>query len=207
MRYRLEHTEKVEQQVAVLEAKRSELALRLQEYETIGIAGGPAAMKRELNRLQQAEVDLRAEEGQLRSKLDAVLRESQNLSKNYEDTKKLATDTTLSKEKLSKLVNRLQKKMILVTRERDSYRQQLDLYEKEITVDGNNAMTERIPALERVIDGYKYIYLYILTYILQIFSYFMKKKIFTIFLGTWSANWKRIFKRLRLTPRRMNVIN
>ena len=141
----------------MLEAKRSELVLRLQEYETIGITGGPTAMKRELNRLQQAEVDLRAEEGQLRSKLDAVIRESQNLSNNYEEARKMATDMTLSKDKLSKLVNRLQKKMILVTRERDSYRQQLDMYEKEITVDGNNAITERIPALERVIDGYRYI--------------------------------------------------
>lgn len=164
--YRLEHTEKVEQQVAILEAKRSELALRLQEYETIGITGGPTAVKRELNRLQQAEVDLRAEEGQLRSRLDAVLRESQNLSKNYEDAKKLATDVTSSKEKLNKLVSRLQKKMILVTRERDSYRQQLDLYEKEMTVDGNNAMTERIPALERAIDGYRYNY--VLTYIANV---------------------------------------
>lgn len=142
--------------MAVLETKRSELAHRLQEYETIGITGGPAAVKRELNRLQQAEVDLRAEEGQLRSRLDAVLRESQNLSKNYEDAKKLATDVTSSKEKLNKLVSRLQKKMILVTRERDSYRQQLDWYEKEITMDGNNAMAERIPALERAIDGYRY---------------------------------------------------
>jgi len=145
----------------MLEAKRSELVLRLQEYETIGITGGPTAMKRELNRLQQAEVDLRAEEGQLRSKLDAVIRESQNLSNNYEEARKMATDMTLSKDKLSKLVNRLQKKMILVTRERDSYRQQLDMYEKEITVDGNNAITERIPALERVIDGYRYILSYI----------------------------------------------
>lgn len=128
----------------------------MQEYETIGIGGGPMAMKRELNRLQQAEVDLRAEEGQLRSRLDAALRESQNLSKNYENAKKLTNDVMLSKEKLTKLVGRLQKKMMLVTRERDSYRQQLDLYEKEMTVDGNNAMTERIPALERVIDGYRY---------------------------------------------------
>ncbi|XP_014484736.1 PREDICTED: mitotic spindle assembly checkpoint protein MAD1 [Dinoponera quadriceps] len=45
--------------------------------------------------------------------------------------------------------------MILVTRERDSYRQQLDWYEKELTMDGNNAMAERIPALERAIDGYR----------------------------------------------------
>ncbi|KYN02678.1 PREDICTED: mitotic spindle assembly checkpoint protein MAD1 [Cyphomyrmex costatus] len=155
MTKRLEHTEKIEQQVAMLEAKRSELALRLQEYETIGITGGPTVMKRELNRLQQSEVDLIAEEGQLRSKLDAVIRESQNLSNNYEEARKLVTDMTLSKDKLNKLVNRLQKKMILVTRERDSYRQQLDMYEKEITIDGNNAMTERIPALERVIDGYR----------------------------------------------------
>lgn len=155
MTKRLEHTEKVEQQVAILEAKRSELALRLQEYETIGIIGGPIVVKRELNRLQQAEVDLRAEEGQLRSRLDAVLRESQNLAKNYENAKKLAADVTSSREKLNKLVSRLQKKMILVTRERDSYRQQLDLYEKEMTIDSNNAMTERIPALERAIDGYR----------------------------------------------------
>lgn len=148
----------MEQQAAMLEAKRSELAYRLQEYETIGIIGGPIAMKRELNRLQQAEIELRAEEGQLRSRLDAVLRESQNLSKNYEDAKKLASDVTSSKEKLNKLISRLQKKMMLVTRERDSYRQQLDLYEREITVDGSNAMTERIPSLERAIDGYRYIH-------------------------------------------------
>lgn len=156
-RCRLEHTEKIEQIAAVLETKRCELAHRLQEYEMIGISGGPVAVKRELNRLQQAEVDLKIEEGQLRSKLDAILRELQNLSKNYEDAKRLAADVTSSKEKLNKLVSRLQKKMILVTRERDSYRQQLDWYEKELTMDGNNAMTERIPALERAIDGYRYV--------------------------------------------------
>lgn len=156
LRRRLEHTDKMEQLATALETKRCELTHRLQEYETIGISGGPAAMKRELNRLQQAEVDLRAEEGQLRSRLDAARRESQNLSKNYEDAKRLATDVTSSKEKLNKLVSRLQKKMILVTRERDSYRQQLDWYEKELTMDGNNVMAERIPALERTIDSYRY---------------------------------------------------
>ncbi|OAD57362.1 Mitotic spindle assembly checkpoint protein MAD1 [Eufriesea mexicana] len=132
---RLEHTEKVEQQVATLEAKKTELSLRLTEYESIGIIGGPAALKRELNRLQQAELVLKAEEGQLKSKLDAALRESHTLSKNYEDAKKLAMDVTVSKEKLNKL--------------------QLDLYEKEISVDSNNAINERIPALERTIDVYR----------------------------------------------------
>lgn len=147
--------EKVEQQVATLEAKKTELSLRLAEYESTGITGGPTALKRELNRLQQAELVLKSEEGQLRSRLDAALRESHTLSKNYEDAKKVAMDVTVSKEQLNKLVNRLQKKMILITRERDSYRQQLDLYEKEITIDTNNAITERIPVLERTIDVYR----------------------------------------------------
>lgn len=151
---RLEHTERVEQQVAMLEAKKTELSLRLTEYESIGITG-PSALKRELNRLQQAELVLKAEEGQLRSKLDAALRESHTLSKNYEDAKKLAMNVTVSKEKLNTYVGRLQKKMLLITRERDSYRQQLDLYEKEISIDSNNAITERIPALERTIDVYR----------------------------------------------------
>lgn len=191
-RRRLEHTEKVEQLAAVLETKRCELTHRLQEYETIGINGGPVAIKRELNRLQQAEVDLRAEEGQLRSKLDALLRESQGLSKNYEDAKRLANDVTSSKEKLNKLVSRLQKKMILVTRERDSYRQQLDWYEKELTMDGNNTMTERIPALERTIDGYRYT----CEPTSLLLSCFIKKYIIRIAsLGSWSVNWKRISKR------------
>ncbi|XP_076644642.1 mitotic arrest-deficient 1 isoform X1 [Halictus rubicundus] len=152
---RLDHTEKIEQQVATLEAKKTELSLRLSEYESIGITGGPSVLKRELNRLQQTELVLKSEEGQLKSRLDAALRENHSLQKNYEDAKKLATDVTVSKEKLNKLVSRLQKKMILVTRERDSYRQQLDLYEKEITVDSNSAITERIPALERTIDAYR----------------------------------------------------
>lgn len=129
--------------------------MHLAEYESIGITGGPSVLRRELNRLQQAELVLKSEEGQLRSKLDAALRESQCLSKNYEEVKKLATDVTISKEKLNKLVNRLQKKMLLITRERDSYRQQLDLYEKDITMDSNNAIIERVPALERAIDAYR----------------------------------------------------
>lgn len=152
---RLEYTENVEQQVATLEAKRSELLLRLSQYESIGISGGPAALKRELNRLQQAELVLKAGEGQLRSKLDSVTREIQGLSKSCEEAKALAADATAAKEKLNKVVSLLQKKMMLVTRERDSYRQQLDLYEKEMTLDGNNPAIERLPALERAIEGHR----------------------------------------------------
>ncbi|XP_046747648.1 mitotic spindle assembly checkpoint protein MAD1 [Diprion similis] len=155
MQQRVQHTEKLELRIAKLEAQRAELLSQIREYESIGITGGPIAIKKELQRLQQTELILTAEEGQLKSKMESAQRECQNLSKKYEEVKMIANDMTVVREKLNKLVSRLQKKMMLVTRERDSYRQQLDLYEKEMTVDGHSVLTERVPALERAIDGYR----------------------------------------------------
>ena len=152
----MKNTEAMEQMVTELEVKRAELSDRLSEYESIGFSSGPAALKRELNRLQQAEALLTSEEGQLRSKVEASQRECQILQRNLEETKKLLADKTVSLERITKLVSRTQKKMLLVTRERDSYRQQLDLYEKEITIaESTNVMAERIPALERALEGYR----------------------------------------------------
>lgn len=155
MMQRLEHTEKVEHQVAILEVRCNELLGRLKEYESIGIGADPLSLKREINRLQQAEAILTSEEGQLRSRIESVQRENQNLQRKYEDVKKLANESSVSIDRLNKLVSRLQKKMLLVTRERDSYKQQLDLYEKEMTVDVNSTANERIPALERALEGYR----------------------------------------------------
>ncbi|XP_012265066.2 mitotic spindle assembly checkpoint protein MAD1 [Athalia rosae] len=155
MQQRVQHTEMLEMRIAKLEVQRAELQSQVREYESIGITGGPFALKKELQRLQQTELILTAEEGQLRSKMESTQRECQSLLKKYEETKTLASEMTVVREKLNKLISRLQKKMMLVSRERDSYRQQLDLYEKEMTVDGNSVLTERVPALERAIDGYR----------------------------------------------------
>lgn len=61
------------------------------------------------------------------------------------------------------LVHRLQKKLMLVSRERDSYRQQLDTYEKDLTMNiapgGQGGMPqsdkERIDNLEKIVDSYR----------------------------------------------------
>lgn len=146
----------LEETVSQLQVKCAELSDRLSEYESIGFTGGPSALKRELNRLQQAEAVLTAEEGQLRSKADVSERKCQSLEEKWEETKKLLSDKLILCERMTKHISRTQKKMMLITRERDSYRQQLDLYEKEVTIsDPNNLMAERIPSLERALEGYR----------------------------------------------------
>ncbi|XP_072942423.1 mitotic spindle assembly checkpoint protein MAD1-like [Epargyreus clarus] len=59
------------------------------------------------------------------------------------------------------LIHRLQKRLLLVTRERDSYRQQLDSYEKELTVTmsgeagGAALLAARVEQLEKALQGYR----------------------------------------------------
>ena len=81
--------------------------------------------------------------------------------------KKLATHHQISIQKQQNLIHRLQKKLVLISRERDSYRKQLDSYEKDLTICMNPASTaqpgsnqlliqkERIDSLEKVVDGYR----------------------------------------------------
>lgn len=161
MRQRIQHMDKLEEQVAALESERAEILRNLGKFESLGFGGDANALRRELHRLQQSEAVLTAEEGQLRSQIDSAQREIANITKKYEEAKKIATDITPSNERLAKLVSRLQKKMILVTRERDSYRQQLDLYEKEMTSNENSSLVnDRIPALERALEGYRCIFVF-----------------------------------------------
>lgn len=138
---------------------QSELLGKIADYEAIGISGGPTAIRREVARLQRSEAILLAEEGQTRSSMDALRKELLSAQQVLEETRKSVAELTTSNERLSRFVARLQKKMSLVTRERDSYRQQLDAYEKEITgyqnTEACSLINERIPALERAVEGYR----------------------------------------------------
>lgn len=84
-----------------------------------------------------------------------------------EKHQKHVTDLQKSVQQSQNLIHRMQKKLLLVGRERDSYRLQLDSYERDLTVclnpsgsgaqGGNQQQTqrERIENLERIVDGYR----------------------------------------------------
>ena len=55
-------------------------------------------------------------------------------------------------EEQTKLLKRLQRKLLLVTKERDSYKGVLDSYEKEVTLSGQEMDKERFAAQERTLE-------------------------------------------------------
>merc|ERR1719322_1663869 len=67
------------------------------------------------------------------------------------DIKKIKTE----QEEQTRLVKKLQRKLLLVTRERDSFKGILDSYEKEMTVTEDNIYQDKITALEKTIAEYK----------------------------------------------------
>ena len=71
---------------------------------------------------------------------------------------KLETDISKVKheqEEQARLVKKLQRKLLLVTKERDSFKGILDSYESEMTVTEDNLYQDKINALEKTIQEYK----------------------------------------------------
>ncbi|CAH2243011.1 mitotic spindle assembly checkpoint protein MAD1 [Pararge aegeria] len=112
----------------------------------------------------------------LNSQLNAVAGCSQAQSQLAQLTEEVATlkferdkataklnDLQIVRKNQESLIHRLQKRLLLVTRERDSYRQQLDSYEKELTVTlsgatgaGSSALlSARVEQLEKALQGYR----------------------------------------------------
>ena len=55
-------------------------------------------------------------------------------------------------EEQTRLLKRLQRKLLLVTKERDSYKGVLDSYEKEVTLSGQEMDKERFAAQEKTLE-------------------------------------------------------
>lgn len=87
------------------------------------------------------------------------------LKVDQEKLQKLVTDLRSTGDQKQLLISRMQKKLLLVSRERDSYRLQLDSYEKDLTMShasnvgphANQVQTikERLEKLETINEGYK----------------------------------------------------
>lgn len=124
----------------------------------------PHLLRAAVERLQQQELILTEESINLKSKLDTALHEAKVAKDELKKNQVLLSRMTASDERKKNLIHRIQKKLLLISRERDSYRLQLSSYEKDLTMSLNTSlsgsnhvqsMKDRIENLEQVVSDYR----------------------------------------------------
>lgn len=129
----------------------------------------PHLLRSAIERLQQQELSLTAEKVEYETSLNNAQHAAKVAKAELEKTQRLVSDLKSTGEQKQVLIHRMKKKLVLVSRERDSYRLQLDSYERDLTMVANNSgqgelsggmmmqqsQKERIDNLEKVVEGYR----------------------------------------------------
>ncbi|CAG5055659.1 unnamed protein product [Parnassius apollo] len=163
---RVEALQPVQQELHEAKVKMASLESSLEEWKNAARAHGVDSARALSSVLESA----------LSNQLTAVASHSEAQSQMAQLTEEIATvkyerdkvtaklnDLQAVRKNQESLIHRLQKRLLLVTRERDSYRQQLDCYEKELTVTlcgesgaGSAALlSARVEQLEKALQGYR----------------------------------------------------
>lgn len=194
LKNRLANFKDHEKKLTTLQIANTQNEMQLEEWRTVarGICESngvdsslPHMLRKFVERLQQQEINLTADKVQLESQLNTVLhvscvficvlcvhifffskQETMLARSELEKNQKHLTELQINVQQRQNLIHRLQKKLLLISRERDSYRLQLDSYERDLTitltpqsgaqaVSQQQAQKERTERLERIIDGYR----------------------------------------------------
>ncbi|KAM6940455.1 mitotic spindle assembly checkpoint protein MAD1 [Xenentodon cancila] len=148
LRRKLERMEKTKEELVNMELEKKVLTEKLQAWENLGQSTGlnirkPEDLSREVIQIQKREIALKEQNYTLSSRVRSVERSlselraelNQQCSKTLEEQKK--------REAQDALVRRLQKRVLLLTKERDGMRAILESYDNEL------ASTEYSPQLSK----------------------------------------------------------
>ncbi|KAF3852588.1 hypothetical protein F7725_005943 [Dissostichus mawsoni] len=148
LRRKLERMEKKKEELVNIEVEKERLAEKLKAWENLGQSTGlnirkPEDLSREVIHIQQREIALKEQNYTLSSRVRSAERSQnehraelcQQRSKTLEEQKKRETQDSL--------VRRLQKRVLLLTKERDGMRAILESYDSEL------APTEYSPQLNK----------------------------------------------------------
>ena len=123
------------------------------EREILGVEEvGVALAKEAVRKWQEKELQLVsrvAELGAREKELEEKLKEKEQMN---ESEKNDVAKIRAEQEEQTRLLKRLQRKLLLVTKERDSYKGVLDSYEKEVTLSGQEMDKERFAAQEKTLE-------------------------------------------------------
>lgn len=175
LRTRQANFEEREQQLIQFQAAKEHLESMLEKWQKlardhcIGVPpekaiSGPELLRIRIETLQQKELLFTSDLANVESRLKSIQHAKSLVDAELEKASKQIEKLQTVNEQHDILIKRLQKKLILVSRERDSYRSQLDLYEKELTISSTATLfsssqhqqqKSRIEALEKAVEGYR----------------------------------------------------
>ncbi|XP_047434874.1 mitotic spindle assembly checkpoint protein MAD1 [Mugil cephalus] len=146
LRRKLERMEKTKEELVNMELEKERLAEKLQAWENLGQSTGlnirkPEDLSREVIQIQQREIALKEQNYTLNSRVRSVERSQSELRAELTQQRSRTLEEQKKRETQDGLVRRLQKRVLLLTKERDGMRAILESYDSEL------AATEYAPQL------------------------------------------------------------
>uniref|UniRef100_A0A8D3DIA9 Mitotic spindle assembly checkpoint protein MAD1 n=1 Tax=Scophthalmus maximus TaxID=52904 RepID=A0A8D3DIA9_SCOMX len=148
LRRKLERMEKTKEELVNMELEKERLAEKLKAWENLGQSTGlnirkPDDLSREVIQIQQREIALKEQNYSLNSRVRSVERSQAELRAELSQQRSRTMEEQKKREAQDALVRRLQKRILLLTKERDGMRAILESYDSEL------APTEYSPQLSK----------------------------------------------------------
>ncbi|GFR74401.1 mitotic spindle assembly checkpoint protein MAD1-like [Elysia marginata] len=160
LKSKLGQIDSLREAVAKLEVENEDLKERLVRWEATDTSGSrrpqsPSSISRCNHELEITNASLLMSQGEMKSKLSICERKLEHGEAELHSLKSaLATEKNTSSQ-LNDLVKRLKRKMLLLSKERDAYKNLLDSYESEVTVQFDAEKTSQIQRLEALVQEHK----------------------------------------------------
>uniref|UniRef100_A0AAR2JZ58 Mitotic spindle assembly checkpoint protein MAD1 n=1 Tax=Pygocentrus nattereri TaxID=42514 RepID=A0AAR2JZ58_PYGNA len=158
LRKKLERMEKVVEEKLKLELEKEKLEQELQAWGNIGQTTGlnirkPEDLSREVVQIQQRELNLKQQNYTLTSNIRSVEKARAQLQSEATELRSKALEEQKKRENQDALVRRLQKRVLLLTKERDGMRAILESYDSELAAsEYSPQLTRRVKEAEEMLQ-------------------------------------------------------
>ncbi|XP_041642290.1 mitotic spindle assembly checkpoint protein MAD1 [Cheilinus undulatus] len=158
LRKKLERMEKTKEELVNMELEKERLAEKLQAWENLGQSTGlnirkPEDLSREVIQIQQREIALKELNYTLNSRMRSVERLQSELRAELTQQRGKALEEQKKREIQDLLVRRLQKRVLLLTKERDGMRSILESYDSELApAEYSPQLSKRVKEAEEMLQ-------------------------------------------------------
>uniref|UniRef100_A0A3Q3LM55 Mitotic spindle assembly checkpoint protein MAD1 n=1 Tax=Mastacembelus armatus TaxID=205130 RepID=A0A3Q3LM55_9TELE len=137
LRKKLERMEKTKEELVNMELEKERLAEKLQAWQNLRESTGlnirnPEDLSREVIQIQQREIALKEQNYALNSRVRSVERSGSELRTELSQQRSKTLEEQKKRETQDALLRRLQKRVLLLTKERDGMRAILESYDSEL---------------------------------------------------------------------------